>query len=187
MEPQKGAKGTSALPKQTAKDYFRINIYYPFIDHVVGELEHRFDSSKHAGLIAANGLVPKNLESLQRQSTEDILSYYGKSLKNEERLNLEVEIEEWQVQLYCYTFSFISCIHGDVKLSNAMVSSKYFNSHHFLYLRTEVGDHLVFERHCQTTEESQKSKDWMLLVFACSNNKNKLTVLTLVWEKSILV
>ncbi len=35
-------------------DYYRINVYFPFIDHIVKELETRF-SSDHDGLVAVQG------------------------------------------------------------------------------------------------------------------------------------
>ena len=37
-------------PEQSCVDYFLINVYYPFIDHVVKELETRF-TSDHEGLM----------------------------------------------------------------------------------------------------------------------------------------
>ena len=41
---------------QTPSDYYRINVYYPFIDYVV-EQETRF-SDEHKEIIAAESLIP---------------------------------------------------------------------------------------------------------------------------------
>ena len=47
---------------QTPSDYYRINVYYPFIDHVVEELDTRF-ANEHKGLVAVQHLVPANLKT----------------------------------------------------------------------------------------------------------------------------
>ena len=65
---------------QSSSDYYRINVYYPFIDHVVKELETRF-SSDHEGLIAVHYLVPVHLPQLS-QDHIDSLEYYHKRRKS---------------------------------------------------------------------------------------------------------
>ena len=55
----------STTPNQSPEDYYRINVYYPFIDHVIQELNSRFPQDQHAGLIAAQHLMPTNLHNLQ--------------------------------------------------------------------------------------------------------------------------
>lgn len=44
-------------------DYYRINVFYPFIDHIVGELDTRF-SIQHEGPITAQNLFPLYLPKL---------------------------------------------------------------------------------------------------------------------------
>ena len=62
---------------QSPQDYYRINVYFAFIDHVVLELNTRSEIlEEHKGLIAANALVPTNLESLQQEQVSHLKSYY---------------------------------------------------------------------------------------------------------------
>ena len=56
--------------EQNPSEYYRVNVYYPFIDHVLAELETRF-SEDHKGLIAAQNLVPVHLKLCTRFSTTD--------------------------------------------------------------------------------------------------------------------
>lgn len=52
----------------------------------------KFESSEeHKGLIAANALVPVNLESLQPKHVSLIKAYCGKILKKGECLDVEIE------------------------------------------------------------------------------------------------
>lgn len=53
----------NAAVSQSSSDYYRVNVYYPFIDRVVQEFEVRFANS-HEGLVAAHNLIPSNLLSL---------------------------------------------------------------------------------------------------------------------------
>ena len=48
---------------QSSSDYYRINVYYRFIDHVIKELESRF-SHNHEGLVAVQYLVPSCLPKI---------------------------------------------------------------------------------------------------------------------------
>lgn len=78
---------------QSAIDYYRINVFYTFVDHVLLELDTRFEQ-KEPGLIAADVLVPSNLDTLEPHHVSDIQSYYGKFLQKDE--DLEMEIEKWK-------------------------------------------------------------------------------------------
>lgn len=49
---------------QSCSDYYRINVYYSFIDHVIREVETRF-SGDHDGLVTIQYLIP---HYLSRQS-----------------------------------------------------------------------------------------------------------------------
>ena len=81
---------------QTPSDYYRINLYYTFIDHVIQELKVRFSYSSHSGLVAAQHLIPAYLSSLAESDIDCISTYYGKFLLCEERLNFETEIARWK-------------------------------------------------------------------------------------------
>ena len=58
-------------------DYYKINVFYPLIDHVVGELETRF-SIQHEGLITAQNLFPLYLPKLTDKHIENIKNYFSK-------------------------------------------------------------------------------------------------------------
>jgi len=80
---------------QSPSDYYRINVYYPFIDHVVGELETRF-SSDHEGLIAAQYLIPLYLPQLSQDKIDSLEGYYAKFLTCGENEHLDVEVAKWK-------------------------------------------------------------------------------------------
>ena len=68
--------------RQSLIDYFLVNAYYQFIDHIVQELDTRF-SDQHSGLISAETLVCIN----------SIKGYYSKFLERKE--NFDVEVDKW--------------------------------------------------------------------------------------------
>ena len=76
---------------QSSSDYYKINIYFTFIDHVINELETRF-SSGHNGLVAAHYLIPQFLSGLDQEKTDSLLSYYGKFLCSQEKNDFPIEI-----------------------------------------------------------------------------------------------
>ena len=82
---------------QSSSDYFKVNHFYPFIDHVVQELEIRFTNA-HEGLIAAQSLVPIYLNGLTNEKVKALIDYYGKFLMFLERDGLETEICRWKQQ-----------------------------------------------------------------------------------------
>ncbi|CAH3133933.1 unnamed protein product, partial [Porites lobata] len=69
----------NAAHNDQPSDYYRINVFYPFIDHVVGELETRF-SVQHEGLITAQNLFPLYLPKLTDRHIEKIKNYFSKHL-----------------------------------------------------------------------------------------------------------
>ena len=62
---------------------------------MINELEARF-SSEHGGLTPAHYLIPHFLSSLDHESTDSLLSYYGKFLCDQEKDYLPVEIIKWK-------------------------------------------------------------------------------------------
>ena len=78
--------------RQSPKDYFMVNVYYQFIDHIVQELDTRF-SDQHYGLISGQALVPCNLDQLTSTCINSIKGYYSKFIEREE--NLDVEADKW--------------------------------------------------------------------------------------------
>ncbi len=106
MEPHRSAVGTTIDKPRTARlhchranagavdqscsDYYRINVYFPFIDHIVKELETRF-SSDHDGLVAVQYLVPTFFPQLSQDKIDSLESY-----NYEEKENLATEITKWR-------------------------------------------------------------------------------------------
>ena len=82
---------------QTISDYYKINVYFKFIDHVVEELETRFDNT-HKGVIAAQCMVPVYFNEMTSEKIKDLVEYYGKFLTFIERDNLEAEMLRWKQQ-----------------------------------------------------------------------------------------
>ena len=62
---------------------------------MIQQLSKRF-STNHAGLIAAQNLVPVYLPKLTDRQIEGIDSYYGKFLQFHEKVNLPAEVEMWK-------------------------------------------------------------------------------------------
>ena len=80
---------------QSSSDYYRINVYYPFVDHVIQELETRF-SGDHEGLLAAQYLIPIYLPQLTQARIDSLQEYYHKFLTSGEKEILPTEITKWK-------------------------------------------------------------------------------------------
>ena len=80
---------------QSSSTYYRLNVFYPFIDHVVTELETRF-SNDHEGLVAVQHLTPIPLGELSEDKLKSIQGYYGKFLSIDERKDLITDIIKWK-------------------------------------------------------------------------------------------
>ena len=76
-------------------DYYRINVYIPFVDHVIIELDNRF-SSDHGGLLTEELLVPVNLNKLSEETEKSIVDFYGKYLNLVENIGFQFEIAKWK-------------------------------------------------------------------------------------------
>ena len=70
-------------------------MFYPFVDHVISELDARF-SDHHEGLVAVQYLVPALLSDLTQEKVELIKQYYGQYLSFEEREVLDTEITKFE-------------------------------------------------------------------------------------------
>lgn len=79
---------------QSCSDYYRINVYYSFIDHVIRELETRL-SGDHDGLVAIQYLIPQYLSQLDQDKVDSLLSYV-KFLTFEEKENFSIELLKWK-------------------------------------------------------------------------------------------
>ena len=87
----------NAAHNDQPSDYYRINVFYPFIDHVVGELETRF-SIQQEGLITAQNLFPLYLPKLTDRHIEKIKNYFSKHLDFSENSNFHAELARWRMK-----------------------------------------------------------------------------------------
>ena len=87
----------NAAHNDQPSDYYRINVFYPFIDHVVGELERKF-SIQQEGLIAAQNLFPLYLPKLTDRHIEKIKNYFSKHLDFSENSNFDAELARWRMK-----------------------------------------------------------------------------------------
>ena len=87
----------NAAHNDQPSDYYRINVFYPFIDHVVGELETRF-SVQHEGLITAQNLFPLYLPKLTDRHIEKIKNYFSKHLDFSEKSNFDAQLARWRMK-----------------------------------------------------------------------------------------
>ena len=76
-------RANAGAVNQSSCDYYRINVYYPFIDHVIQELDTRF-SNEHEGLIAARYLIPFYLNDLSQEKIDSLTEYFEKFLTYED-------------------------------------------------------------------------------------------------------
>ncbi|XP_028395696.1 52 kDa repressor of the inhibitor of the protein kinase-like [Dendronephthya gigantea] len=88
-------RANSGNANQTCEDYYRINVYYPFIDRVVEEIETRF-AFEHKGLLAAQTLVPVYLKTLTVAKLDDIKEFFGKFLTFTQLSGFDTEIVRWK-------------------------------------------------------------------------------------------
>ena len=88
-------RGNVGSTDQSPSTYYRLNVFYPFIDHVVTELETRF-SNDHEGLVAIQHLIPTSLGKCSEDQLQLISGYYGKFLSADEREDLVTDITKWK-------------------------------------------------------------------------------------------
>ena len=76
---------------QTISDYYKVNVFVPFFDHVVQEVDSRF-SQHHQGLILADRL--SMTMSIDTRDQIEILKYCRTFLTLQESFHFSVEIQE---------------------------------------------------------------------------------------------
>ena len=88
-------RGNAGSVDQSSSTYYRLNVFYPFIDHVITELETRF-LHDHEGLVALQHLIPISLRDISEDQLKSIQDYYGKFLSLNEREDLVTDIMKWK-------------------------------------------------------------------------------------------
>lgn len=92
---QQHRANASSGDDQSASDYYRLNVFYPFADHAVNQLDDRF-TDRHEQLIAAQCLIPTKLAQLNEKKIENILQYYATFLNPIELQDIPFEMERWK-------------------------------------------------------------------------------------------
>lgn len=77
-------------------EYYKINIFYPFVDHVLEELSNRF-SCQFEDALSVELLLSENLHKLDSKGESDISSAFSKYLTNTEMAAIGVEISKWKI------------------------------------------------------------------------------------------
>jgi hypothetical protein len=86
-------KGRSNNPAETAEVYYKINVYYPFIDHVQSELAARF-SNHHKKIGNLQILLPKFMKN-KNEAKNKLTEIHKMYLLNEKLENLLCEYQLW--------------------------------------------------------------------------------------------
>ncbi|KAK7132902.1 hypothetical protein R3I93_019224 [Phoxinus phoxinus] len=75
---------------ESVEDHYRVNLFYPFIDHITTELDERFSESNEPALLAAY-LVPKSLKKLSEEREQRMVKWYHEDLPYPNTVDQEVE------------------------------------------------------------------------------------------------
>ncbi|XP_060879463.1 52 kDa repressor of the inhibitor of the protein kinase-like [Metopolophium dirhodum] len=86
-------KGRSNNPAETAEIYYKINVYYPFLDHVLSELAARF-SNHHEKIGNLQILIPKFMKN-KNDAKSKLTEIHKMYLVNEKLENLLCEYQLW--------------------------------------------------------------------------------------------
>ncbi|XP_056595590.1 52 kDa repressor of the inhibitor of the protein kinase-like [Triplophysa dalaica] len=81
------------ISTESVEDHYRVNLFYPFIDHITSELDERFSESNEPALLAAY-LVPKSLKKLTEEREQRMVKWYQEDLPYPN--TVEQEIECWR-------------------------------------------------------------------------------------------
>ena len=76
-------------------DYYRRNVYYPFIDHCVQQFKDRFPNTSQS-LFVGYKLLPSKLPYLTKEDVKGIEEFYGPYLPD--RPSFEGEVEKWKIK-----------------------------------------------------------------------------------------
>ncbi len=85
------------VPADTAKEYFKLALFYPFVDSILQEINSRFNEiTNHA--VQGLRLLPANLHLLDQGTKNEIFSYYQSDLPSAISYNQELRLWEnlWQ-------------------------------------------------------------------------------------------
>lgn len=72
-------KNRENAPSQSIEEHYRINLFYPFIDHVTSQLNTRFVENSEPAMLAMY-LIPSALSKLTKEKQEMMVSWYREDL-----------------------------------------------------------------------------------------------------------
>lgn len=78
------------VASETVEDHYRINLFYPFVDHITSELDARFSERNEPAMLAAY-LVPKDLKKLTKEREEELVKWYREDLPDPHTVTQEIE------------------------------------------------------------------------------------------------
>ena len=88
----------SSIPSGTVKEYYKLNLMIPLLDHIILELDSRFDSESSARVVEFMKLIPSSLHDntscIQASDIPRLLALYEDDLPAPRCLDVELEL--WQ-------------------------------------------------------------------------------------------
>ena len=89
---------SNIIPSGTVKEYYKLNLTIPLLDHIILELDSRFDSESSAIVVEFMKLLPSSLHdntsSIQASDFPRLLALYEDDLPAPRCLDVELEL--WQ-------------------------------------------------------------------------------------------
>ncbi|KAM3843293.1 52 kDa repressor of the inhibitor of the protein kinase-like [Diretmus argenteus] len=80
-------------PSETVEDHYRVNLFYPFIDHLLSELDGRFAERNEPAMVAAY-LVPAHLTKLTKEMEAELIQWHQPDLPDSG--TVEQELKRWR-------------------------------------------------------------------------------------------
>ena len=79
---------TPNVPTESVEYHYRVNVFYPFIDHITSEL--MFSQRNEPAMLVAY-LVPKALKKLTKKREEELVEWYREDLPDPDTVEQEIE------------------------------------------------------------------------------------------------
>ena len=86
---------STASDLMDAESYYRLNVYYPFVDHCVTEFQTRFPESSESAFIGYK-LLPNTLCNITPREVNAIELFYGPDMPNQSLFQSELEV--WKAE-----------------------------------------------------------------------------------------
>jgi hypothetical protein len=83
-------------PTQSVEDYYKVNIFYPFVDHIIAQLNDRF-SENMKDVLFASYFIPTKLYLLTDDILETLCQEFAHDLPTP--TEVEQEVMRWQEKM----------------------------------------------------------------------------------------